>query len=286
MVEARRLNSYSLLQSKVIDYVVNRQNADGGYTFCQGAESNAQDTYYGLAILRLLNSAPVHLEKTTAFLAETRLDSIYSIYYVTKAMQLLGGTLDEGLKKRIALATTGDRFFGSTDIFSEISSEFNTTYMTLELADLLKITLKADKIEQWLLSFKNEDGGFGTHHLSNLNSTYYAASSLNLLKSSLDWVHGTVEFVRTCEKPYGGFTVVPINFTPYMEQTYYGVMTLDLLGEKSRYPTQTAEWILKCQNMNGGFARSDLGISTFADTYYALRIMQKIEERGAGNDLS
>ena len=38
---------------RIVDYVVNRQNDDGGYTFCQGAESNAQDTYYGLAILEL-----------------------------------------------------------------------------------------------------------------------------------------------------------------------------------------------------------------------------------------
>jgi hypothetical protein len=47
-------------------------------------------------------------------------------------------------------------------------------------------------------------------------------------------------------------------------------------GEKSRYPTQTIDWILKCQNKNGGFARSDLGISTFEDTYYAITILQKL----------
>jgi len=61
-----------------------------------------------------------------------------------------------------------------------------------------------------------------------------------------------------------------------MEHTYYSVMTLDFLGEKSRYPTQTIDWILKCQNKNGGFARSDLGISTFEDTYYAITILQKL----------
>jgi hypothetical protein len=54
-------------------------------------------------------------------------------------------------------------------------------------------------------------------------------------------------------------------------------MTLDLLGQKSKYPSQTKDWVLSCQNNNGGFARSDLGISTFVDTYYAIKLLQKLE---------
>jgi hypothetical protein len=30
----------------------------------------------------------------------------------------------------------------------------------------------------WLLSFKNDDGGFGAHGHSNLNSTYHSEASL------------------------------------------------------------------------------------------------------------
>ena len=89
LVEARRLSN-SLLRSKIIDYVVNRQNKDGGYSFCQGADdSNAQDTYYGLAILSLLNANFPNIEKTVKFIKEIRLDNIYSIYYATKASLLL-----------------------------------------------------------------------------------------------------------------------------------------------------------------------------------------------------
>jgi len=53
--EARQLSGHSL-QSKIGNYVVNRQNEDRGYTFCRGAESNAQDACYGLAILNLLKT--------------------------------------------------------------------------------------------------------------------------------------------------------------------------------------------------------------------------------------
>ncbi len=276
LVEARRLSN-PLLCSKIIDYVVNRQNKDGGYSFCQGADdSNAQDTYYGLTILSLLDWNFPNIEKTDKFIKEIRLDNIYSTYYATKASLLLGKDADADVKKQLSSIFTSKRYFGSTDIFSEVSSEFTTTFMTLELADLLKINVSTNEVVEWLLNFKNEDGGFGTQGQSNINSTYYAIASISLLKGSLKNPRETIKFARACEKPYGGFTVIPVNFKPYMEHTYYGVMTLDLFGEKSRYPMQTVDWILNCQNKNGGFARSDLGISSFTDTYYAISLMQKL----------
>jgi hypothetical protein len=279
LAEARRLSN-QLLRSKIIDYVVNRQNEDGGYTFCQGAESNAQDTYYGLEMLSLLNSPFPNVEKTAAFIKEIRLNNIYSIYHVAKTSLLLGLGITEELREQAFLTINLGRFFGSPDVFSEVSSEFTTTCMALELADLLKVNVEASKVAEWLVSFRNDDGGFGTHGQSNINSTYYAVASLSLIGRNMKNPVETVKFVRSCEKRHGGFTVVPINFAPYMEHTYYGVMTLDLLGEKSLYPQQTTEWILRCQNRNGGFARSDLGISTFRDTFYAVASLQKIEKSG------
>lgn len=275
LVEVRRLND-PLWRSKITDYVVNRQNEDGGYTFCQGAESNAQDTYYGLTILNLLKANFPNIEKTIEFINVNRLGNIYGIYYVAKASLLLGKSIYADLKKRLMSIVNSKEYFGSTDFFSEVSSEFTTTFMALELADLLKINVEAGEVAKWMINFRNADGGFGTQGQSNINSTYYAVASMNLIKASLSDLRETVTFVRACEKPYGGFTVIPMSYAPYMEHTYYGVMTLDLLGEKSKYPTQTIDWVLKCQNKKGGFARSDLGISTFEDTYYAIKILQKL----------
>jgi hypothetical protein len=53
-------------------------------------------------------------------------------------------------------------------------------------------------------------------------------------------------------------------------------MALDLLGETCRYPSQTIDFLLKCQNKNGGFARSDVGISTFENTYQAVSVLLKL----------
>jgi hypothetical protein len=276
LVEVRRAKDSSLVK-KITDYVVNRQNADGGYTFCQGAESNLQDTYYGLAMLSLLRGNFPDVEKTVKFIDDARLDSIYSTYYVTKALLLLGKSIGPKLKKSLLSILNSKNYFGSTVLFSEPSSEFTTTFMALELAHLLKVKVNTEEVANWLLNSRNDDGGFGIQGHSNLNSTYYAIASIHLLKESFHGQRETIVFVRKCEKPHGGFTVIPINFTPYMEHTYYGVMTLNLLGEKSRYPLQTIDFVLGCQNNNGGFARSDLGISTFESTFQAVEVLRKLD---------
>ncbi len=275
MVEVKQLADPSWTK-KIANYVIDRQNEDGGYTFCQGAESNGQDTYYGLNILSALNTNFPNIEKTVKFINVIHLDNIYSIYYLSKTSLLIGKNVDAKQKKHALSILNSKRYFSSTEVFAEVPSEFLTTFMALELADLLKIKVNTKEVAEWLLHFKNDDGGFGTQGESNINSTYYATASMSLLKESLQDLHDTVRFVRGCEKPYGGFTVTPINFGPYMEHVYYGVMTLDLLGEKGRYQTQTIDWILKCQNKNGGFARSDLGISSFEYTYYAITTLQKL----------
>jgi len=274
----RRLRKVSFVRT-IADYVINRQNEDGGYTFCQGAESNAQDTYYGLSILNLLRQSFPNAEKTVEFLKASRMDSIYSTYYVAKASRLLGDRRNRVFEARLKSILESKQYFGSTDVFSEVSSEFTTTFMALELANEFELNVETGEVARWLLCFRNQDGGFGSQGQSNINSTYYAVASLSLMNQNLKNLREALTFVRACEKPYGGFTLVPMNFTPYMEHTYYGVMIFDLFGEEYRYPSQTIDFVLKCQNKNGGFARSDLGISTFENTLQAVRVLQRLALR-------
>jgi len=275
MLEARRLSELGWV-NKVIDYVVNRQNSDGGYTFCQGTESSAQDTYYGLAILNMLNVKFPNVEKTIKFLNELNLDSIYSDYHISKALALCGEKISKKLQVQIMSRLNSIGFFGSVNVFSEVASEFITTFMALELATQLNVNVHKQEIVNWLLQYRNADGGFGTQGQSNINSTYYAIASLSLLEHDVNDLQKSTKFVRLCEKPYGGFTVTPINIMPYMEHTFYGVMTLDLVGQQPRYVSKTIEFVLSCQNYRGGFASSDRAIPSFVDTYYAVRILQKL----------
>jgi len=277
LLEVRRLSNPVWVQ-KILNYVVKRQNEDGGYTFCQGTESNAQDTYYGLSIQSLLNASFPAVEKTALFLNALDLDNLYSKYYVTKALMLCGTKPKEVSTKNIVSILNSKKDLSDINVFAEVSSEFLTTFMALELAELLRIDFNRNEVAKWLLQFKNDDGGFGTKKHSNINSTYCAVASLRLLKWNIKDLNDAVIFARKCEKPYGGFTVIPMGVAPYMEHTYYGVMTLELLGETCRYPSQIIAFLLNCQNKNGGFARSDLGISTFENTFQAVSIMKALEK--------
>jgi hypothetical protein len=248
---------------------------DGGYTFVEENDSNAQDTYYGLAILKLLSSPLPDVDKTVEWLREFTLGSIYSYYYVGKALSLCGEDLGNRFRKYVVSAIAAKRHLGSVDVYFEVASEFRAAHMVLELANLLGVDPGND-VAEWLLRYKNGDGGFGAHKHSSVNSTYYATASLDLLGFDMESLQRTTAFLRSCEKPYGGFTIVPHSFAPYMEHTYYGVMALDALGEDCKFRPQTVDFVLRCQNGNGGFARADLGISTFENTFQAVSIVQKL----------
>jgi hypothetical protein len=266
---------------KVIDYVISRQNDDGGYTFCQGTESNLQDTYYGLAILDLLHHPFPNVERTIYWLRNFEVDNIYSCYYVAKALELCGKKLDEHLINLI-ISFIDAQDMGEnlstplTDAYLGTTSEFMTTFIISELSKILKLEPNGRRTASWLLSFLNRDGGFGANRCSNVVSTYHAVASLNNLRYNVKNLRETIAYVRSCEKPSGGFAIVPQAPTPYMEYTYCGMMSLDLFGKKCRFPTRVAEFVFKCQNLSGGFGRSDFSISTFENTFQAISILKKL----------
>lgn len=208
VLESRRLSG--LWVRRVVDYVVSRQNDDGGYTFCQGTESNAQDTYYGLTILHLLGTSFPNVEKTAGWLRSFVPDSLYSHYYVAKALDLCGEKPDKDSLRKFVLSLPVVRGeFGTVDVYAEVASEFLSVFMAVELANMVDVKVNHEKTIDWLLSFKNRDGGFGAHGQANLNSTYHAVASLFNLGYPVRLLRETLEYVRACEKPYGGFTVIP-----------------------------------------------------------------------------
>ena len=272
----KRQTADSPLNKRIVAYIVNRQNDDGGYAFAQGLDSNAHDTYHGLAVLNILGSPFPQMDRTIEWLQDFDVDNIYSYYYIGNALTLCNKPIGSQFRDYVESAFSSRRYFGNVDVYVEASSEFWSTLMFLELASTLKISPDGEEARRWLLKYRNKDGGFGAYGHSNIDSTYHAIASLSLLKANRMDLNDTVGFVRECEQSHGGFTVIPRSVTPYMEHTYYGVMTLGLLGESCRFPSQTMDFVLNCQRGNGGFARSDLGISTFENTFQAASIMHRL----------
>ncbi|MEM3593193.1 MAG: prenyltransferase/squalene oxidase repeat-containing protein, partial [Candidatus Jordarchaeaceae archaeon] len=236
-----------------------------------------QDTYYGLEVLNLLNYPLPNLEKTVGWLLSLEMYNVYTYYYVGKSLELCGIQIDDRFKKYFtSIVNSKDYLTSATNVFAKPSTELRALLMILEFAKILKLKFNSDDVERWLLGFKNRDGGFGEKGNSNIISTYYAVASLHILKNNLENLTDVIDFVRECETPQGGFTIVPNALKTYIEFTYFGVMTLDILGEKCRFPKQTVDFVIKCQRANGGFARTDIGISTLENTFQAVNILRKL----------
>ncbi|MBO3803962.1 MAG: hypothetical protein JTT11_08875 [Candidatus Brockarchaeota archaeon] len=266
-----------ILRKAVSEYVLKRRNEDGGFTFCQFVDSNAQDTYYALEILALLGAELPDPQKTARWLRGFRVGDLHACYYVSKALTLCGEDPDEGIEDLVLSLRRPDGSFGTIDVDIEATSEFESTFMATELLGLLDAREGAKATTNWLLGHKNGDGGFGSRGLSNLRSTFHAVFSLLNLGYDIRTLEETAGYVLSCEKPSGGFSVVPSSSIAYMEDTYYGVLLLDAMGEKCGYPERTLRHVFKCYNSNGGFRRSvELGISTFEDTYFALSVLRKL----------
>jgi len=259
----------------VIDYIFERQNSDGGYTFCRWTESNAQDTFYALSILDMLGFQPRTLDKTIDFLKSLQhedggFDSIKIAYYVIKSLLMFG---EETLRKPKLTEYLPNlvRNLKSPLIDVEVVSEVESLYMLIDLCMALNISIDSREIVDAVLGIKNSDGSFGSSRRSRLASTFYALGVLKILNYDVGKLTDTLRWIRRCEHPKGGFISSSEAEPTYLEDTYFGLKSLEVLNERVSYPMETLMFIAKLQNPNGGFRRSIfLGISDFESTYQAL----------------
>lgn len=282
--------SSTIKMSDVIDakatarYILERQNEDGGYTFCQQTASSAQDTFYALEILRLLDIGPRNMKKTIEFLQGLRhqdrgFDSVKVAYYVLNALDRLGSvSVDptEWLEQSASALITG---LTVSDTYIEVISEIENIHLAVELLNSLNITTNPSLIIDQILKLQNNDGSFGSSKRLKIASTYYALATLKIINyNEVETIHRTSEWIRRCEVPSGGFVGEPdFMNTIFLEETYFGMKTLSILNGKPLYPEETIRLIAKFQNSNGGFRRSVyIGLSEFESTYQALSSIRTI----------
>ena len=264
--------------AEVLRYIQRRQNEDGGYSFAQGAESSAADTYYGIQALKALGAEPKNVAKTIDFMTRLQhedgsFDSINVAYYVVRTLDELRAKPHRPFKDFVLSLQATHGGFGVLEADIESPSELEATYLSLELLRPVEHNLSFAKTKDIILAGQNSNGSFGTSGYSRAGATYHALASLSLLGFDVRTLRDTEEWVRSCEIPSGGFRTNPESRDPYiiMDDIYFGVKCLHVLGKNYRFPSQTLNLIARFQNMNGGFRRSIfMGISTFESTWHAI----------------
>ena len=279
--ERSTLEPMERLKQKTLAYVRERLCKSGGFCFYRLEEPNGSDTCYAIEILSLLNR-PFQDESTSIFLKNIQdnkggFESIYWAYYSLKGLRLMGQSpalspvpyIKKHLKHyRVAHASSATqlrRINFLTDLCALFEINFNPG-------------LK-NKIIQFILSFLNNDGGFG-NPASTLLKTADAVSALQ----KLDYPASTLpvtEFLKSCEDPVHGFLNIPAMAPSFMEHLHAGMVTASLSGYVPRYPRVCISFIRACQNETGGFSRASNGLPTFQDTYYAIHALSLLEKMQA-----
>jgi hypothetical protein len=267
---------------RVIRYVLERKCLSGGFCFYKLEEPNGSDTWFALSILDLFHDK-FEDEATIAYLRamqhpDGNYDSIYSAYYSIKSLSLMGAAPKEDPRSYI-VKHLGQFRFDARKLPAEVISMFKRTSYLVDLCCAAGIDAGTDIRERmidFILSFQNEDGGFG-HLRSTLHETSKALEMLRRLNYPLDGL-GAESFIGRCETPVTGFTDIPHTSLGYMEFVHAGVLASHLLARRPYYTKQCAAFVLNCQSRNGGFSRTPHGgIATMEDTRHAVLALMHLE---------
>lgn len=267
---------------KLVQYVKERKNSDGGYCFYRLDESNTSDTFYAVAIHNILDIPLEDKENTIEFLLnQQRPDgtypSIYSAWYSIKTLHILGKRpiydptdfLKEKLNKSLI----------NINPTYEVVSAFNAPFYILDSFCILnnnQVLQNSAMIIEWINSNKHKNGGYGIKY-SSLASTFYAMGIFKRLDYEINNPL-TKNFVKKHQVTSGGFGN-EYGGIGFMDLTYYGVNLMRELNMELDYKNETMDFIAKCQNANGGFGRSYAGgISTLENSYYAINVLSVLNE--------
>lgn len=243
-----------------------REHGEGGFTLYKGLP-DGKNTYYGLRILKIFNEEPYNKNNTIRWIKKLNKGKIFGIkgvFYRLNSLKL---------------------FEMNTEIPDEYASKlmskiaFNSLETAFLSTNILKIAGYNDlqDIADWILSFLNEEGGFGVSR-SDIVSSYYAIESLNQINPSLiTSKNKMIKFVEHCRAYNGVFCSTPINYPPYIETIFAGIRIHEIVNSKVKNPTEIINFVLNLRNKNGGFRRSKyMGISELEYTFKALYILKSL----------
>jgi hypothetical protein len=239
---------------------------------------NSTATYCGLSILADIGFEFTKRNRCTEWLTSQNIDSVYSLYTCIKSLQILekNEQAKEIVSKNIDLVKKSMTFPEKRRVY-EFEQEFKKINFVSELTIIDSIEFNL-KIIKEIVNHQNVDGGFGMTGHSTITSTYHALGTLKCL-DRIEMINkkGSLDYIRKCERPDGGFVTRPENILPYMEYTYYGVKSLEVLTEGVKFGGKHIRFVLNCINKDGGFRRTPiLGISSIENVFYATSILKSL----------
>jgi hypothetical protein len=263
---------------KIEEFVLERYDESGGFKMSPVDYPNSTATYCALSILANIGVEFENKSRCAQWLTSQKIDSVYSLYTFIKSLQILekNKQAKEIVSKNLDLVKKSMTFPKKRRVY-EFEQEFKKINFVSELSVIDPIEFDLKVIKE-IVNHQNVDGGFGWIGHSTITSTYHALGTLKCL-NRMEMINkkGSLDYIRKCERPGGGFVTRPENILPYMEYTYYGVKSLEMLIEEVKFVIENIKFVLNCINKDGGFRRTPiLGISSIENVFYATSILKSL----------
>ena len=172
------------IMDRVIQYILERQNEDGGFSLLRGQPSSLEATHYAVQTLKMLNAMPSNAESSVRFLTEDVVSerssrgflNLYSIFYVVETLRRLGYPIEDlsNLSKGILATQNEQGGFGVENVDVSTVSELESTYFAATVLTRLGTPFDKGKVLGYVQRLRNIDGGFGRNGYSTLATTYFA----------------------------------------------------------------------------------------------------------------
>lgn len=279
----------SINKQKIIDYIEERHQSDGGYFFAQVEPSSGLDTYLAVKTLRLLGTKTKNTKSIANFwkreTLEGNLDDLFAVFLAVETYKEIGLPVTAFKKYQSALVGQKGRAFSraqsmhtsknqkltltyAMDFIGARGKDLQDLYYLATLSHDLKFDIDKKKIADFVYSLQNKDGGFGHKKESYLMATYHALHIFDALSLPVKNKDEILIFLTHW-----------FDKSDYLEDLFYSTESLSLLGEPLPDVEEAFQFADSCQRNNGGFSRARvMGIPTIEHTYMAVSVIKACEK--------
>ncbi|MFV2014109.1 MAG: prenyltransferase/squalene oxidase repeat-containing protein [Candidatus Heimdallarchaeota archaeon] len=283
-------------ENATLDFIKVRQTSpssagQGGFTNTELAlDSDVTLTYTTRALnaLNLSNTVAndaaavksyiLSLENTTdgsfKIKSSTSSSSLKATYFAIIGLDILSGSRPSNIQKTIDYLVN---FGYNTDGYGGVPSEEPTMRETFDaVAALQNMGITPSNptgITDYVKSYRNPDGGYGSGSKSYVDSTNRAMNIYDILGISYPNPSETITYLQSRQNPDGSFNKQSANLTSLVVSTYRAVYSLSLLNSQPLNPSKTITYLKATQNADGGFGGFIGDSSDVSSTYRAIRAL-------------
>jgi len=204
-------------------------------------------------------------------------------YYGVQALRMMNDPLVNAYAIKQFILNTQNEVGGFGESIGSLLSYLTHTYWAIETLNLLgEICLQNidyDQIIDWMVNLRNTDGTFSNYPGFNttLASSFRAIQLLTLFNKSIATDDPLKTTLLDYRYPNGGYLSTLYDTIPGMEATFYGVSISLQLNLEVNF-TKVADFVYSLLNNDGGFGEKQGFTSSIESTYYALLLLNLIEQ--------